>query len=164
MAKPEIVLHPVPATLPNGKLDCDPDPDPSGVLGEWQKEHIEKARHAINTPGDVLRRERERYEELEHARALAQIRSEARPREVPAQARRTRHSLTSAPASRWERYSAVIAQAVQESGTNNKLFCEFLDRDGVPVLPSWRVATWQEAWANPKMQSRIRSFKSDHRP
>jgi hypothetical protein len=154
MAKSEVVLPAPPATLPNGKLDCDADPDPGGLVGARQQEQIEQTRHAINTPGDVLRRERERHEELEHARALAQIRSETQPR-----ARKSR----SAPASRWERYSAVIARAAQDAGENNRLFCEFLDRDDVPVPSTWGVATWLEAWANPKLHSRISAFKSYHR-
>jgi hypothetical protein len=61
--------------------------------------------------------------------------------------------------------SAVIDRAAQESGENNRLFCEFMHRDDVPVPPMWRVANWLEAGSspNPKLQSRIRAFKSDHR-
>jgi hypothetical protein len=155
MSKPEIAVPAPPATLPNGKLDCDADPDPGGLVGERQQEQIAHTLHEINTPGDVLRRERERREELEHALALAKITS--------GQSRAKAQAKPNSFASRNPEKRATIARAAQDAGTNNRLFCEFLDRDGIPAPPAWGVRSWLAAWDKKELRSAIRSFKRHHK-
>ena len=155
MSKPEVVLHPSPATLPNGKLDCDADPDPGGLVGERQQEQIAHTLHEINTPGDVLRRERERREERDHALALAEIRS--------GQSRAKAQAKPNSFASRNPEKRATIARAAQDAGTNNRLFCEFMDGAHISVPPAWGVRSWLAAWDRKDLQSSIRSFKRNHK-
>jgi hypothetical protein len=73
LPKSKPITLPTVHTLPNGELDCDPDPDPGGFLAELQDGAVSRARRLVNTPGNVLQRERQREEELEHERAKAAI-------------------------------------------------------------------------------------------
>jgi hypothetical protein len=138
--------------MSNPKYNFDPnrDPDPDGVLDELQREQIARARHVVNTPPDVLQRERERAEELEHERAKAEIRAGVPV--VPAQKKK--------PASRSAKRRELIAQAAREAGADNKRFCEFLDREGVSVRPQYGVRNWQAAWEKEELRPAIRRFKS----
>lgn len=65
--------------------------------------------------------------------------------------------------SRKEKARELITRAAQESGRDNERFCEFLNRDRVPIDPRWRVNSWLEAWGNLKLRPRIRAFKSRYR-
>jgi hypothetical protein len=113
-------------------VDCDPDPSPD-ISAEQREEIVNHARRTHNTPGYVLEQERIRKEELEHARALASVRSEAKP------ARSRRPLPLNSYASRIAELRPVIAQDAEEAGRNIDLFCEFMHRDGVPVHPAWGV-------------------------
>lgn len=90
--KPKKELPPLPATLPDGSVDCDPelpDPfvdlvkDPIERVRTWEEQQIERTKHLINTPDHVLALERQRQGEIEHARALAQVRTEGSAQKPP---------------------------------------------------------------------------------
>jgi hypothetical protein len=140
MSNSKLIPQP-PATLPDGTLDCDPDPmsEVFSDLERWEK-----------MPPEELHLERLRDEELKHARALAEIRAQAPSR---------RKKPASTESSRREEIQKLIARAAQEAGRNNRQFCEFLDRDHVPVPPAWGVRSWPDAWGKSKLHAQIRSFK-----
>lgn len=154
MSKSEVVLPAPPATLPNGKIDCEADPDPGGLVGARQQEQLEHTRHAINTLPDVLKLERERREEIAHARELAEIRSEPRAKS---------QAKPSSFASRNPEKRATMARAVQDAGKDNRLFCEFMDGAHISVPAAWGVGSWLAAWNRKELRSAIRSFKRHHR-
>jgi hypothetical protein len=140
--------------VPESKYNFDPDrdPDPTGELDKLQREQIDRTRHYVNTSPDALQRERERAEELEHERAKAEIRvGVATVPAVPAHKKK--------PASRSDKRQEMISRAASEAGENNKLFCEFLDREGVPVRSQYGVRDWRAAWEKEELRSAIRSFK-----
>jgi len=87
-------------------------------------------------------------EEREHEQAKARIRTDAKKR-----------TLRRGFASRTPESTAIISRAAQEAGRNNRLFCEFMHRDHVPVPAAWGVRTWLEAWEKKALRPKIRSFK-----
>jgi hypothetical protein len=145
-------VPPPPATLPDGTLDCDPEIATFPALSERQAEQIARTIRLINTPPDVLRAERLRREELDHARALSQARIEGHTLG-------RRRTTQRRPGSRLERFRVIITRAAHEAGENYPNFCAFLDRDDVPADPKWRVSSWVEAWENKGLRSSIRGIK-----
>jgi hypothetical protein len=78
------------------------------------------------------------------------------------QASRKNRSAMSAIA-RHEEIHGFIAQAADDAGRNNERFCEFLQRDHVPVPPRFSARSWSEAWKKRENRADIRAFKSYHR-
>jgi hypothetical protein len=133
-------------------LDCDPDPMVE-VFADLEKEQIERTKHWVNTPGDVLERERRRAEELQHTRAKAAIRAEARSRTKRRPSR---------DASRSQENRELISRAAREAKSSVKMFCTFLDRDHVPLPRSLKakgVKTWAEASGKTELRSILRGIK-----
>jgi hypothetical protein len=73
--------------------------------------------------------------------------------------RRPFHAKPSTPLAR--QFDALIARAACEAADNQQ-FCEFLERDRVPVSvapATWGIRRWSDAMKDKKTQAKLRSFK-----
>jgi hypothetical protein len=86
--------------------------------------------------------------------ALAAATPKPKPRRRPSGKR---------PSVRLRDYASMIGKAARKAGTSVRKFCEILDQERVPVLPSWGVRTairpWTAAYNRPELRTRIRGVK-----
>jgi hypothetical protein len=155
--KPRTTLPPPIPTRSNGTLNTPPEGPHADIFTDLETGNAASA-------AEREKRELERAEQVLHELTLAGIRKNSQPASVPAtpKAKKVKPRTTTKPEIDWQPFQPLIKQAAKDAGRNNQLFCEFLDRDRVPVPPTWKVADWKAAWKK-QFYTKISAFKSNRR-
>jgi hypothetical protein len=149
MSNPRIPALPV--TLPNGDLDC-PESIDDDMIAERKAEIVAEASRLYGTPPDVLERERQRAEELEHARVLAHVRGR---KVVP----RVKPKTLTPKQKHLRNIRAVLAKAPKN--VSNQELSDYYHRARLRPPKKWGIAFYPDVWGNKKVESKFRKEKSE---